>query len=241
MKKAKTTSRKPLRTAKEDLTHKAYDALRKMLLFNEIAIGQKIHYLDLAEKMHMSPTPVIQALKLLQFQGLVRHESHRGFYLDDISVEEVDELYQIRKSVELTLLDRSVGRLDDAGIARLRAALETLLEAGRRNLPKLRLVNDMEFHLTLASLSGGRTGCLILQHVFDLLYLKYRTYLLMLKSGDEGHERIFHCVAAHDLDGARETLSQHLSGVGRDVVAQLRRHQEEKEALKSVRIGRVVP
>ena len=239
MRKGKGRSKRPSKRTNEDLTQKAYNALRNMLLFNEIAIGQKIHYLDLAEKLGMSPTPVIQALKWLQFQGLVRHENNRGFYLEDISIEEVDQLYQIRRSVELTLLDRSMRRLDEAGIPRLKASLETLLEASRKNLPKLRLVKDMEFHLTLASLSGGRAGCLILQHLFDLLYLKYRTYLLMLKSGDQGHKEIFDCVAAHDLDGAREILSHLISGVGRDVVEQLRSHQEEKATLESMKIGLV--
>jgi len=70
------------------------------------------------------------------------------------------------------------------------------LKASRNNLSKLRLVKDIEFHLTLASLSGGGTGSLILQHVFDLLYLKYRAYLLMLRSGDEGHKMIFDCVGS---------------------------------------------
>jgi DNA-binding GntR family transcriptional regulator len=131
----------------------------------------------------MSPTPVIQALKWLQFQGLVRHESNRGFYLEDISIEEVEELYEIRRSIELTFLDRAISRLTKGGIARLEASLEALLEANRRKLPKLRIVKDMEFHMTLASLSGGRPGRVILQHIFDLLYFKYRTYLLMLRPG----------------------------------------------------------
>jgi DNA-binding GntR family transcriptional regulator len=240
VRKGKVQSKRPPRKrTNEDLTQKAYNALRNMLLFNEIAVGQKIHYLELAEKLSVSPTPVIQALKWLQFQGLVRHENNRGFYLEDISIEEVDDLYQIRRSLELTLLDRSRLRLDKAGLSRLKASLETLLDAGRKNLPKLRLVKDMEFHLTLASLSGGRAGCLLLQHVFDLLYLKYRTYLLMLNSGDEGHKKIFDCVATHDFGGASETLSHHISAVGRDVVKQLRSHEEEKETFKSLKIGLV--
>jgi DNA-binding GntR family transcriptional regulator len=224
-------SKRTARKTNEDLTQKAYNAIRKMLLFNEMALGQKIHYLDVAEKLHMSPTPVIQALKWLQFQGLVRHESNRGFYLEDINLEEVEQLYEIRRSLELTLLDRTIGRVDEAGIAKLKASLEALLEAARKKLPKLRIVKDMEFHMTLASLSGGRPGCLILQHIFDLLYLKYRTYLLMLRSGDEGHKRIFDFVALRDRNGAMEALSQHISLVGCDVVEQLRVHFEESKTL----------
>jgi DNA-binding GntR family transcriptional regulator len=85
VRKTKVQSKRPPRKrTNEDLTQKAYNALRNMLLFNEIAVGQKIQYLELAEKLSVSPTPVIQALKWLQFQGLVRHENNRGFYLEDI-------------------------------------------------------------------------------------------------------------------------------------------------------------
>jgi DNA-binding GntR family transcriptional regulator len=229
---AKPRSRRPARKTDEDLTQKAYNAIRKMMLFNEMAVGQKIHYLDVAEKLHMSPTPVIQALKWLQFQGLVRHENNRGFYLEDVSIEEVEQLYEIRRSLEITLLDRAMSRIDDAGIARLKVSLDAFLEARRQNLPKLRIVKDMEFHMTLASLSGGRPGRLILQHIFDLLYLKYRTYLLMLRSGEEEHKKIYDCLVARDRDGAIETLSLHIGGVGQDVLKQLRVHFEERKTLE---------
>jgi len=230
---------RPARKSKEDLTQKAYNALCKMLLFNEIAVGQKIHYLDLAEKLRVSPTPVIQALKWLQFQGLVRHENNRGFYLEDISLDEVEQLYQMRSAVELTLLNRTMNRRDNAGLALLRASLEAFLQATQTKFSKQILVKDMEFHLTLASLSGGRTGCLILQHIFDLLYLKYRTDLLYLNPSYEVHKKVFDCIVARDFEGARDTLSRHLSKVTIDVLALIRLNQEEKKTLELDNVQRL--
>jgi len=230
-KKDRTPPTRSTRKTDEDLTQKAHNAIRRMMLFNELAIGQKIHYMDIAEKLSISPTPVIQALKWLQFQGLVRHENNRGFYLEDVSIEEVEQLYEIRRSVELAFLDRAVVRPDDTGIAQLKASLDELLDSIRRELPMLRIVKDMEFHVTLASLAGGRPARLILQHIFDLLYFKYRTCMLMLRGDEEGHRRIFECVAARDRDGAREVLDIHIAGVAHDVVRQLRAHMGEKESL----------
>ena len=59
---------------------KAYAGIRRMLFHNEIVPGQKIGYRDLAERIGMSQTPVIQALKWLEFQGLVRHEPQPGLF-----------------------------------------------------------------------------------------------------------------------------------------------------------------
>ena len=62
-------------------------------------------------------------------------------------------------------------------------------------------------------------------------YLKYRTYRLMLRSGEEDHKRIFESVAARDRDGAREALSTHISGAAQDVLHQLRTLAEERAML----------
>ncbi len=59
---------------KPDLTLTAYNAIRQMLFYNEIHPGQKIKYKDLAGRIGVSMTPVIQALKWLEFRNIVRHE-----------------------------------------------------------------------------------------------------------------------------------------------------------------------
>ena len=61
---------KASKSGSEDLTRKAYTGIRRMLFLNEITPGQKIHYRDLAEELGMSQTPVIHALRWLEFQGL---------------------------------------------------------------------------------------------------------------------------------------------------------------------------
>ena len=83
-----TVKKKP--SADAGHTRKAYQGIRQMLFHNEIVPGQKIAYRDLAERLGMSQTPVIQALKWLEFQGLVRHERHRGYYTEPISIQEVE-------------------------------------------------------------------------------------------------------------------------------------------------------
>ena len=72
-----------------------------MMFHKEIASGQKIACRDLANRLGMSPTPVIQALKWLEFQGLVRHEPERGYYTEPFNLEEVEEIYELREVVEV--------------------------------------------------------------------------------------------------------------------------------------------
>lgn len=182
----------------------------------------------------MSPTPIIQALKWLEIQGLVRHEPHRGYHIEPFSLQEVEEIYELRELLELSLLPVAFEHLDEEAIQHLKAALEAHLSAVREFYLKERLFKNMEFHLALAALSKKETQLRILRNIFDLLFLKYGgNYLPIasLTSVDQEHQEIFDCVVSRDLKGAQKVLSQHISNVKRQVLQSLRQMLEEDEKL----------
>lgn len=215
-----------------DHTKKAYRGIRKMLFHKEIVPGQKIAYRDLSERLRMSPTPVIQALKFLEFQGLVRHEPNRGYYTEPISLEEAREIYELREILEISLLPDTITNLNEQGIKQLQTVLEAHLNADREPYLKERILTDMEFHLTLASLSKGKIKQQILRTLLDILCLKYRGNYLSVTSfelTDTEHQAIFEAVTAKDLSRAQHVLSQHISNVKRRMLKSLERLMEEKE------------
>jgi len=214
---------------------KAYMGIRQMLFHKEIGSGQKIACRDLANRLGMSPTPVIQALKWLEFQGLVRHEPERGYYTEPFSLEEVEEIYELRELLEVSLLPETLKHLGEEGIGRLQSALDAHLSAAREIYLNGRLITDMEFHLTLASLSGRNLHQRMLRNLFDLLYLKYRGSFLSVRPMeyvDSEHRKIFESIVSRDLQKSQDTLSEHISGIKRDVLMVLRRMIEEKERSK---------
>lgn len=210
-------------------TRKAYEGIRKMLFHNEIVPGQKISYRDLSERLGMSQTPVIQALKWLEFQQLVRHEPNRGYYTAPISLQEVGEIYDLRELIELDLLGTTLKVIDAGGIRRLQTALEAHLEASRDVYLYDRLLRDMEFHLTLASLSGRGVQHQTLKNLFDLLYLKYGGKFLFsasMDSADTDHQELFGAIESGNARRARQILSSHIRRVKRHVLHGVRRMQE---------------
>jgi DNA-binding GntR family transcriptional regulator len=223
------------RALSDNLVQQAYAGIRRMLFLNEVAPGQKLHYRDLAEQLGMSPTPVIQALKWLEFQGLVHHQPNRGFYMEHISLDEVREIYELRESLELALLPKVIENLTHSGIERLQSALEGYLKVSTNRYLKERLVKDMEFHLTLVALSRSRITQRILRHLFDLLYLKYKAEILFSRPMEAvgiEHKKIFDRVAARDLKGARSALSNHLRTVRNHVMDNIQQCMAEKETLE---------
>ena len=224
-----TAKKKPAADAGH--TQKAYQGIRQMLFHNEIVPGQKIAYRDLAERLGMSQTPVIQALKWLEFQGLVRHEHHRGYYTEPISIQEVEEIYDFREKIELALLVRTMARLDAAALKRLEAALDAHRKASREIYLHDRLLRDKEFHLTLAELSGNRVQLQALRLQFDLLYLKYGGNLLFstsMEKADTAHSELYTHLCEGNLTAAKSVLSRHIRNVKKHVLNGLKRLMHEK-------------
>lgn len=227
----KTKTKTPTKP-KEDSSYVAYQGLRRMLYSKELAPGQKIAYRDLAQKLHLSPTPIIQALKWLELQGFVRHEPKRGYSMAPFSLQEIEELYELRELIEPSLVPATVQRITKNGINELKKALEAHLSAEREFYLKERLFKNKEFHMTLASLSGKETQIRILQNVFDMLFLKYGgNYLPMssLTATDQEHQEIFDAVALRNTERAQTVLKNHLTNVKVQVLSSVKKMLAEQE------------
>ncbi len=223
-----------------DLTKKAHMLIRRMMFHNEIVPGQKLAYRDLAKRLNMSLTPVSNALKYLEFQGLVRKELNRGYFTEPIRTKEVQEIYDFREVIEVSLLADTIANLDNKGKKILREAFEASVDAPNDTYVSQRVSKDVRFHMTLAELSRNRTQTRALGHLFDLLYLKYggdvlfNTYMkpddfaAHIASTASCHQQIYDAVIGKDLDGAKEALSRHIKTVKEDVLCGLERMREDK-------------
>jgi DNA-binding GntR family transcriptional regulator len=229
-----------------DHTQKAYMGIRQMLFHNEISPGQKISYRELAEKLNMSPTPVIQALKFLEFQNLVRREPNRGYFTQPLSLQEVEEIYDLREVIELSMLSKAIRQLDKEGTEKLQKAFDAYMVSAHnfyraheaKELTEANfndeLLKDMEFHLTLASLSQCRVHQAVLRNLFDLLYLKYRASILFVTAKgnvDIEHRHIFEAVIAGDFQKSKEALALHLSNVKKHALSCLAQKLKEKKGI----------
>ena len=216
----------------EDSSQIAYHGIRHMLYAKELVPGQKIAYRDLAEKLQLSPTPIVQALKWLELQGFVKHEPNRGYSMAPFSLNEIEELYELRELIEPSLISATIHSIDKKGLGELKAALQAHLSAEREYYLKERLFKNREFHMTLASLSGKETQIRILNNVFDMLFLKYGgNYLPMtsLKSSDQAHQEIYDAVAIRSLERAQSALKNHLTNVKVQVLSCVKKILAEQE------------
>lgn len=195
-----------------DLVEVAFSGIRLMLIDGEIVTGSKISYRQLAERIGVSLTPVIQALKRLEYQGLVRHEPKRGYFTEPMSLQEVQEIYETREVLETSLLPEILRRLDASAIHRLQRLVDAVNTVTAADDLNQRILNDREFHLALAEISGKRIPVQMLRHLFDRLYIKYSGSLLFAAARETvgaQHEAIFEAVISQELARAEHAMHEH--------------------------------
>lgn len=204
------------KTEKMDLAQKAYQGIRQMLFYNEIIPGQKIKYQDLADKIGVSITPVIHALKWLELKNIVSHEPNRGYFVNEVSLKEIKEIYDTRLLLEVSLVSEIINSVDDESLQRLKQSQDDYYAAVDEEDYYSRLMTDMKFHLTLASISQCRIQLKMLQELFDMLLLKYTRNLVLLGIMDSSlkeHATIFNSLENRDAVSLKNALSAHLDHV----------------------------
>jgi DNA-binding GntR family transcriptional regulator len=215
------------------MTHAAYEGIRQLMFQNEIVPGQKLFYRDLAERLGMSTTPIIQALKFLEFQNLVRHEPNRGYYTEPIDINEAEEIYAVRELIEVSLLAETIERIDQEGIGKLQVAFNAYSSAASEKSFTHRLALHREFHLTLAGLSGSRIRVQILRSLFDQLYLKFGGSVVFSHYRLDNENRLLHqhimdAVVTRDLPKAQELLTRDIRETSEQVLSDLKQFHADK-------------
>ncbi len=200
----------------KDLTREAYNDIRKMIFSNELKPGQKIPYRKMAEGINMSLTPVVQALKHMEFMGLVRHEQNKGFFVEKVTSREIDEAYKLRSLIEPDMLAETISNLDEQGEKKIGTALDEYLDACQKGSLKLKLVKDIQFHMSMAELSGQNLSILILRYLFDFLYLRFGQDLIFSRPSEDSadaHTAIFDAIKSKDVETAIRVLKKHIKEI----------------------------
>lgn len=224
----KKTGEKP----ESDLTYQTYSEIRRMLFNNEIQPGQKIRYNNLATRIGVSMTPVIQALKWLEFRNIVRHEQNKGYYVNEISLKEITEVYDTRLLLETSLVPTIIRNLDDSGIENLKKNYDRYKSSVVEVQYHQRMYTDMQFHMTLASLSKCKIQLKILDELFDVLLLRYNRNLLFLSVMDTSlneHEKIFNALEQRNENLLHTTLAQHITLVREHIIKGMRQFTEKEK------------
>src|SRR5450631_4278127 len=100
--------------------------LERMILAGDLGAGAKLNEAAIADLLGVSRGPVREAFRALEESGLVRLEKNRGVFVRELSVEEADEIYEVRAALDDWIGRRLAQTATPADIGELRAAIERM-------------------------------------------------------------------------------------------------------------------
>jgi DNA-binding GntR family transcriptional regulator len=215
---------------KKDLTMRAFNGIKNLMFRNEITHDLRLNARELAKRLDMSPTPVVQALKLLHFQGVLGHIPNKGYFIETNTPEMVRDIFNLRMALEAASLNTLLDRITQEGWLELDKALNTHLEALEKNSPKLILLADMAFHITLAKIATGPAGERLMRNLFEMLYLKNRSVVLYVSPKKQfgfHHKNILDLLRNKDTHTAQTALAQHIEMVRDSVITSMQADEED--------------
>lgn len=137
-------------------TQHAYDELRRKILEGELTPGATFSQVQLATELGVSRTPLREAVRLLQMEGLLRAEPRRRVRVSPLSSEDFEDLYAIRIALESLAVRLTVPRLSDAELADIKLAyLEWSAAVSQGDIPAWR-ESHRRFHFGLYARAGTR-------------------------------------------------------------------------------------
>ena len=113
--------------------------IREMIITGELAAGVQLRQRDLAQRFGVSQTPVREAMRRLESEGLVVGDTHRGFTVVEADDGPVEENFQIRAALESLGASLAARKIDEQGLATLQA-LNDRMRTLAENLEKAQSV-----------------------------------------------------------------------------------------------------
>jgi phosphonate utilization transcriptional regulator len=187
--------------------------IERRILSGDMAPGEKLVEEDIAGELSVSRGPVREAFRALEQAGLVRTEKNRGVFVREISLEEADEIYEVRAGLDELIGHLAAQRITAAQIAELRELLRRMQQSARlKNVDDYYPLN-VRFHAMLASVAGNRTLQAVYGRLVNELHLYRRETLARgansFPISTREHGEIVDALARRDGEGAARLLYRH--------------------------------
>jgi len=198
----------------KSLTSLIFEKIREDILNGRYVSGDKLVEIKLADELGVSRTPVREALKQLELDGLVDNIPNRGVVVKGISKEDIDDILTIRLCIEGLVGQWAAERILDIEIKQLEEIFDLMeFYSLKGDLDKMFELNT-KFHETLYQSTKSRYLEGVLND-FQLFIKTARNNSLRsegrMKIALEEHRVIVDALKNHDVDGTRNALVRHIA------------------------------
>lgn len=203
----------PTHRTKTDL---ALGVLREQIRSGQLQPGDRMQVAQLSVNLGMSPTPIREALRLLQADRLVHYEPHHGVVVAEFESDQLADVYKMRLALEPMATQFAIERMSQAQVAIIDGIHDKLIapnQVGRGGrLAKL----NADWHWAIYSSADSASLNDFIRRLWDVF--PWRTSWALDRRSAESvleHETVMAAVHAHDAAAGAEAMRLHIQA-GRD-------------------------
>mgnify|MGYP002853607190 FL=1 len=190
-----------------------FNALRQAIIEGEFQPGERLMEVTLANKLGVSRTPVREAIRMLELEGLVVMVPRKGAEVAKITVKDLKDALEVRMAMEALSVRLACERIDEKGKEELKAACIKFKEAINSKLVPAIVEGDEAFHNVIYKASKNNKLINITQNLREQVYryrVEYVKDFLYHDNLVREHDLITMAILKGDADTAEKIMKEHI-------------------------------
>lgn len=190
-----------------------YEEIKKQILTGDIEPGARIMEVETAEALGVSRTPVRDAIKKLEREGLVVIEPRRGTYASRITDAELIEILDVREHLEGLAVLYATNRMKNTHKEKLKNISGKYINAVEEKKINKMVKYDTEFHKTIIEASENKTLASLIEQLDERMMRFRYAYFDNTRRAEmipPEHEKIFNAIMAGDAHTAEDAARDHI-------------------------------
>lgn len=190
-----------------------FENLRTAILEGNLKAGQRLMEVQLAEQLGVSRTPIREAIRKLELEGLVVMLPRKGAYVANMSFKDLIDVLEIRATLEGLAASLAAERRNDEDVIKLEKVAKEFEEGVRNADVEVVLKKDVEFHENIFLMANNKK----LYHLITSLWEQVHRFRVMYVSNNEAslslvdeHKRILDAIKNGDCELAKKYATEHI-------------------------------
>ncbi len=204
-------------------TELALQELRERIRGGQLRPGERLRVDELTRELGMSPTPIREALRLLQADRLVDYRPHHGIVVAELSADTTEEVYHLRAMLEPLAVELAVPRLSDGDVERLEGLHKRHATAHGSRKGAADADPNRDWHWAIYDASGWQILNDLIRQLWEAF--PWRTMWALggrLDLSLEEHEAVMAAIRDRDAAAAAAGMREHITSGRETLLAHLR-------------------
>lgn len=202
-----------------------FNTLRQAILTGDLKPGERLMEIHLANRLGVSRTPIREAIRKLELEGLVIMIPRRGAEVAQITEKSMNDVLEVRRAMDALCVELACDRISDEAVEELGTACENFEKVlGSKDLKKIAHA-DVEFHDIIVRATGNQRLIQLINNLSEQMYRYRYEYLKDFSRHSilvEEHRAIYESIRVRDSAKASEAAKMHIDNQEKAIIHQIR-------------------